>query len=139
MVKQLDRIEQKVDKLDHRLDNVDITLAKQHVSLDEHIKRTALLESKVIPLEKAHAIGKAIRDSAKAHKDKMGASPAPEKEDMEDDDSEGEMYMEALINAIHDKDVKEATEAMEHLHSWLNRDQAEEHEKWEAEHEESEY
>jgi len=67
VVKQTDRIEMKLDKLDEqikvldkRLDSVDITLAKQQVSLDEHIKRTTLLENKVIPLEKAHAIGKAI-------------------------------------------------------------------------------
>lgn len=31
---------EKLDKLDSRIDGIDITLAKQHVSLDEHIKRT---------------------------------------------------------------------------------------------------
>lgn len=31
---------EKLEKLDERIDNIDITLAKQHVSLDEHIRRT---------------------------------------------------------------------------------------------------
>lgn len=34
----------KLDKLDERIDNIDITLAKQHVSLELHIKRTDLNE-----------------------------------------------------------------------------------------------
>jgi hypothetical protein len=34
----------KLDKLDERIDSIDITLAKQHVSLDEHIRRTELNE-----------------------------------------------------------------------------------------------
>jgi hypothetical protein len=37
----------KLDKCDERLDKVDITLAKQQVILDEHVKRTNLLEEKV--------------------------------------------------------------------------------------------
>lgn len=57
---KLDKLDEQIKVLDKRLDSVDITLAKQQVSLDEHIKRTTLLENKVIPLEKAHAIGKAI-------------------------------------------------------------------------------
>lgn len=30
----------KLDKLDSRIDSIDITLAKQYLSLEEHIKRT---------------------------------------------------------------------------------------------------
>jgi hypothetical protein len=33
-------VESKLDKIDARLDAIDITLAKQHVSLDLHIRRT---------------------------------------------------------------------------------------------------
>lgn len=43
---------EEIKKLDSRLDSIDITLAKQHVSLDEHIRRTELLENKVDPIEK---------------------------------------------------------------------------------------
>lgn len=51
-MKRVDRIEAKVDKLDERLDSIDKTLAAQHVSLEEHIRRTALLESEVAPIKK---------------------------------------------------------------------------------------
>ncbi len=46
------RILDKLDEMDKRLDNIDVTLAKQHVSLEEHIKRTNLLEEKLDPVEK---------------------------------------------------------------------------------------
>ena len=46
------RIYKILEKMDSRLDNVDITLAKQQVSLDEHIRRTELLETKVEPIQK---------------------------------------------------------------------------------------
>jgi len=42
----LHRIEYKVDKLDTRLDSVDVTLARQEVHLEEHIRRTRLLEGR---------------------------------------------------------------------------------------------
>lgn len=38
---------EKVDKLDRRLDNVDITLAKQHKSLELHMLRTDLNEEQL--------------------------------------------------------------------------------------------
>lgn len=47
----LDRIEAKVDKLDDRLDLVDITLVKQEANLKEHMRRTHLLEGKVEHIE----------------------------------------------------------------------------------------
>lgn len=55
MASQLDRIEEKVDRVSQRQDRIDVTLAKQHVSLDEHMRRTELLESEIQPLKKAHA------------------------------------------------------------------------------------
>lgn len=43
---------EKLEKMDSRLDNIDITLAKQAKDLEYHIKRTDLLEDKLIPVEK---------------------------------------------------------------------------------------
>ena len=37
----------KIDKLDDRLDSIDKTLVKQAASLDEHIRRTNLLEDEM--------------------------------------------------------------------------------------------
>lgn len=45
------RILDKLDEMDKRIDSIDITLAKQHISLEEHIKRTNLLETKLEPVE----------------------------------------------------------------------------------------
>jgi septal ring factor EnvC (AmiA/AmiB activator) len=50
-MKRVDRIEAKVDKIDERLDSIDKTLAAQHVSLKEHIRRTELLEADVAPIK----------------------------------------------------------------------------------------
>lgn len=50
--KRLERIEKKVDDLSDHLSSIDITLAAQHVSLREHIKRTALLEKEMAPVKK---------------------------------------------------------------------------------------
>lgn len=49
---RLERIEVKIDKIATRMGNVDVTLAKQHVSLTEHIKRTKQLEDRVEPIER---------------------------------------------------------------------------------------
>ena len=38
-------IAQKLDKIDERIDRVDVTLVKQEVNLKEHMRRTELLES----------------------------------------------------------------------------------------------
>ena len=46
------RIEQKLDSVDISIKSIDITLAKQSVLLDEHIKRSNLLEAKLQPVEK---------------------------------------------------------------------------------------
>ncbi len=45
------RIESKVDRLDTRLDGIDVTLAGQHVQLTEHIRRTGILEDDMKPVK----------------------------------------------------------------------------------------
>jgi tetrahydromethanopterin S-methyltransferase subunit G len=50
--KRLERIEEKIDNLGGHLGTIDTTLALQHVSLEQHIRRTELLEEKIAPLEK---------------------------------------------------------------------------------------
>lgn len=47
----LSKIEAKIDQLDSRLDNVDVTLVKQEAQLAEHIRRTNLLEASLQPVE----------------------------------------------------------------------------------------
>lgn len=46
-----DKLEAKLDKISDRLLNIDTTLAKQAVILEEHIKRTDLLEKQVAPMQ----------------------------------------------------------------------------------------
>lgn len=46
------RIEEKLDKIVEKISDIDITLAKQSVILDEHVKRTNMLEAKIQPIEK---------------------------------------------------------------------------------------
>lgn len=45
------RLEEKVDKLDTRLDSIDATLIKNTILLDEHIKRTNILEEELRPVK----------------------------------------------------------------------------------------
>lgn len=49
---KLNRIEDKIDKISDSIGSINITLAKQHQSLDEHMRRTELLEKIVEPIEK---------------------------------------------------------------------------------------
>lgn len=46
------RIVDKLDKLDGRLDSVDKTLIVNTASLEEHVRRTALLEEQMIPVKR---------------------------------------------------------------------------------------
>lgn len=46
------RLEDKIDKMTDKIINIDVTLAKQSVILEEHVKRTNLLEEKMEPIEK---------------------------------------------------------------------------------------
>jgi hypothetical protein len=50
--RRLSRIEQKIDDSHEHLASIDKTLIAQHISLEDHIRRTALLESKLEPVEK---------------------------------------------------------------------------------------
>ena len=51
MSKRIDQIEQKIDLIATRLGSIDVTLASQHESLKDHIRRTEILENKVTPIE----------------------------------------------------------------------------------------
>ncbi len=46
----LNRLEDKVDHISDKISSIDSTLAAQHVSLQEHMRRTSLLEGEVKPL-----------------------------------------------------------------------------------------
>lgn len=46
------RLEEKIDKISDKISSIDVTLAKNTVSLEEHIKRTNILEQKLGPVEK---------------------------------------------------------------------------------------
>lgn len=55
MNETFDRFGRMEDKLDHivdRIGSIDVTLAAQHVSLKEHMRRTELLEGQMAPLQK---------------------------------------------------------------------------------------
>ena len=47
----LKRIEDKIDKIDDKIGSIDVTLAAQHVSLKDHIRRTQLLEEGFKPIQ----------------------------------------------------------------------------------------
>jgi hypothetical protein len=42
----------KIDKIHESIKNIEITLAKQHISLEEHMRRTELLEEHIKPIQK---------------------------------------------------------------------------------------
>ena len=46
------RLEAKLDKIVDKIGSIDSTLASQHTSLREHIRRTELLEAQLRPVEK---------------------------------------------------------------------------------------
>lgn len=48
------KIHEKLDRLDMRLDGIDLHLAKYNKDLEFHIARTNLLEDQVLPLVKTH-------------------------------------------------------------------------------------
>lgn len=49
--REIDRLHGKLDKLDDRLDSVDKTLVRNTVSLEDHIRRTELLEQALKPVQ----------------------------------------------------------------------------------------
>lgn len=50
--KRLERIEAKLDDVSDHIAAIDVTLGQQHVSLREHIRRTAILESEIQPIKR---------------------------------------------------------------------------------------
>lgn len=51
VVDHFKRFDEKLDKILDKIGSIDVTLGKQQVSLDEHIRRTELLEKAVEPME----------------------------------------------------------------------------------------
>lgn len=49
---RLIRIETKIDDTNDHLASIDVTLSAQHVSLKEHIRRTAILEEDLKPIKR---------------------------------------------------------------------------------------
>jgi prefoldin subunit 5 len=45
--KKIDKVEEKLDDVNASIKNIDVTLVRQHASLEEHIRRTELLEDKM--------------------------------------------------------------------------------------------
>lgn len=54
------RLEDKVDKIQASVHNIDVTLAKQHSSLAEHMRRTQLLEQELKPVKKYISMSQGI-------------------------------------------------------------------------------
>lgn len=44
---KIDKVLEKLDKIDERVDRIDVTLGKQEVHLEEHIRRTNILEGQI--------------------------------------------------------------------------------------------
>lgn len=53
--KRLDRVEDKLESITQSIANIDITLAKQAVQLEDHVRRSTNLEERMKPIED-HAI-----------------------------------------------------------------------------------
>ena len=50
--KRLERVEVKIDDLDDQLNYISTTLAAQHESLREHIRRTTMIEEELKPIRR---------------------------------------------------------------------------------------
>lgn len=48
----MDRFDEKLDKIVEQIIEINMTMAKNTASLDEHIRRTNILEEKLEPVEK---------------------------------------------------------------------------------------
>ena len=49
---RLERMESKIDSISARMNGIDRTLVRQAMSLEEHMRRTDILEKKLVPVEK---------------------------------------------------------------------------------------
>jgi hypothetical protein len=54
------RVEDKLDKVMEHISSIDSTLAVQAASLNDHIRRTELLEAAVVPMKKSYDVGASI-------------------------------------------------------------------------------
>lgn len=54
----------KSDEILKEITQIKVTLGEQHVTLKDHIRRTEILETKVAPLEKQHAVTKFLFHSS---------------------------------------------------------------------------
>lgn len=52
MSEKIDKVLEKLDKIDERVDRIDVTMAKQEVVLEEHVRRTNILEDELKPIKK---------------------------------------------------------------------------------------
>lgn len=50
--KRLERVEIKLDDIADHIGEINVTLGSQRVSLDEHIRRTQILEEIIMPINK---------------------------------------------------------------------------------------
>lgn len=72
LMDKLNKIEDKFDVLDGRIDNIDVTLAKQHVSLEYHIKRSdqadaaiKIISDELLPVkDHVKAVGTVVKYTA---------------------------------------------------------------------------
>lgn len=60
MIWILNRIEDKLDKLDTRQDRMEVTLTRNTASLEEHMRRTAMLEEEFKPVKRDWTFAKNI-------------------------------------------------------------------------------
>lgn len=51
-MEDLTRVLDKIDKIDDKLAIIDTTLLRNTITLEEHIRRTSILESEIKPLKK---------------------------------------------------------------------------------------
>lgn len=60
----MDRVLDKLDKMDEKIDGIDKTLVRNTASLEEHMRRTELLEAAIKPVQEhvvmVKGVGKAI-------------------------------------------------------------------------------
>lgn len=56
VLSKLDKLDEKVDKTNDRLNSMDKTLVKQEENLKEHMRRTDLLEGDLKPIKKHVAV-----------------------------------------------------------------------------------
>jgi hypothetical protein len=54
------RVEAKIDKIVEHIGSIDVTIAKLTVSVDEHVRRTNILEKQIEPVKTITGVGKIL-------------------------------------------------------------------------------